>query len=73
MKTVYVKFKTVYGKEMIYPHGDNARLFAALIGKLTFSRQDLDLISNLGFRIVNVIPNDDGINETILESQLAEA
>jgi len=46
-----VKVKSVYGNDMIYPVNDTAQKFANLIGKKTFSKVDLAIISNLGYKI----------------------
>jgi len=46
-----VKVKQVYGNDMIYPVNDTAQKFANLIGKKTFSKVDLAIISNLGYKI----------------------
>jgi hypothetical protein len=49
-----VKVKQVYGNDMIYPVNDTAKKFSNLIGKKTFSRVDLAIISNLGYKITQV-------------------
>ncbi len=49
-----VKVKQVYGNDMIYPVNDTAQKFANLIGKKTFSKVDLAIISNLGYKITQV-------------------
>jgi hypothetical protein len=49
-----VKVKQVYGNDMIYPVNDTAQKFSNLIGKKTFSRVDLAIISNLGYKITQV-------------------
>ena len=49
-----VKVKQVYGNDMIYPVNDTAQKFANLIGKKTFSKTDLAIISNLGYKINQV-------------------
>ena len=51
MKTVNVMIKSVYGNDLIYPVCANSRIFAELTGKKTLSREDLNKISRLGFRI----------------------
>jgi hypothetical protein len=50
-----VKVKQVYGNDMIYPVNDTAQKFANLIGKKTFSKVDLAIISNLGYKITQTM------------------
>jgi hypothetical protein len=50
-----VKVKSVYGNDMIYPVNDTAQKFANLIGKKTFSKVDLAIISNLGYKITQTM------------------
>jgi hypothetical protein len=50
-----VKVKQIYGNDMIYPVNDTAQKFANLIGKKTFSKVDLAIISNLGYKINQVM------------------
>jgi len=49
---IQVQIKTVYGKEAIYPVCEQGKLFAALTGTKTLSRQNLEMIKALGFEIV---------------------
>lgn len=50
--------KTVYGKDLLYPGNQAAELFAALIGKKTFTGTDLTNIRALGFRttVIGYVP-----------------
>ena len=50
-----VKVKQVYGNDMIYPVNETAQKFANLIGKKTFSKVDLAIISNLGYKITQTM------------------
>lgn len=50
-QVVVVKEKSIYGGTLIYPNNDTASLFADLINKKTFSRRDLSIMVDLGFRI----------------------
>jgi hypothetical protein len=54
-----VKIKSVYGNDMIYPVNDTAQKFSNLIGKKTFSKVDLAIISNLGYKITQVMEEYD--------------
>ena len=54
MKTIEVFTKSVYGNDLIYPHNEEAKQLAALVGKKTFSRTDLSRIESLGFNVVNL-------------------
>jgi hypothetical protein len=47
-----LKRKNVYGNELIYPVNNTAVIFANLIGKKTFTANDLDLISCLNYEII---------------------
>ena len=50
-----VKVKQVYGNDMIYPVNDIAQKFSNLLGKKTFSKVDLAIISNLGYKITQTM------------------
>lgn len=52
--TVYIKVKSVYGNELIYPVNDVAHQFTMLTGRKTLSRRDLNRIQLLGFKIEEV-------------------
>lgn len=49
------RIKSVYGNDMMYPVNETATKFADLLGKKTFSKVDLAIISNLGYTITQVI------------------
>jgi len=51
---VEIYTKNVYGNELTYPHNEQAKQFAALTGKKTFSRTDLSRIESMGFEVVNL-------------------
>ncbi len=51
MKTIYVKTKNVYGRELVYPSCHLAEKFARLLGVKTFSDNQLSSILELGYRI----------------------
>lgn len=51
-RKITVIIKTVYGNEMIYPACDDAKLFAQLAGKKTFSESDIRTIKDLGYTIL---------------------
>ena len=55
-KTIFVKTKNVYGKELIYPVCKQAELFAALAKTKTLSDNDLVRIIELGYQILEA-PN----------------
>lgn len=46
--------RQVYGAQRIYPHGETAELFAQLMDVKTFSRGELELIRDLGFKLTMV-------------------
>lgn len=48
---VSIKERNVYGNILLYPNNQKAQIFARLIGKKTFSHQDLVNITELGYQI----------------------
>ena len=54
---IKVKIKNIYGKELIYPVCEKAKLFANLIGNITLGEIDgynedkINLIKELGYSI----------------------
>lgn len=55
--TCRVRIATVYGRELIYPVDEAAKLFATLVGRKTLDRCHLDTIRALGFEIELVAPS----------------
>jgi tRNA1(Val) A37 N6-methylase TrmN6 len=51
-KTIFVKTKNVYGKELVYPVCKDAVLFASLAKTKTLSDNDLGRILDLGYQIL---------------------
>lgn len=53
--TLKVEIRTVYGNDLIYPVCDDAKTFAQLMRAKTFTREQIKLITQLGyaFEIVN--------------------
>lgn len=49
--TIQVTIKSVYGKTLIYPVDDKAKVFTALIGQKTLTTKHLELIKSLGFEV----------------------
>lgn len=50
-KTIYVKTKNVYGRELVYPSCHLAEKFARLLGVKSFSDNQLRDILELGYLI----------------------
>lgn len=48
---ITVEVKQVYGKEMIYPVCDTAKLFTRFNNQKTITRNDLDIIRALGYTV----------------------
>lgn len=48
---VKIKERSVYGNTLLYPNNQTAVFFAALVNKQTFSRKDLGIIADLGYKI----------------------
>ena len=53
-KILYVKKRTVYGKDLIYPICKDAKLFANLTKTKTLSVDDILRIKSLGYTFKNV-------------------
>jgi tRNA A37 threonylcarbamoyladenosine dehydratase len=49
---ISVKIDRVYGKEMIYPSCNKAKLLCQLSNKKTFSEQEINLIKDLGYTVL---------------------
>lgn len=50
-KVVEIKEKSVYGGTLLYPNNQTARFFSELVNKKTFSRRDLSIMADLGYKI----------------------
>jgi hypothetical protein len=50
-QVVEIKEKSVYGGTLLYPNNQTAMFFAELVNKKTFSRRDLSIMADLGYRI----------------------
>ena len=50
-RVIKIKEKSVYGGILLYPNNQTANYFAKLINKKTFSRRDLIIMDDLGYRI----------------------
>ena len=48
---IIVSKKSVYGKDLIYPICDKAKLFALISDKVTLSPKVINLIKKLGYQI----------------------
>ena len=46
-----VNIRNVFGNERIFPICESALLIAKLIGRKTFSRNDIEIIKKLGFSV----------------------
>jgi hypothetical protein len=55
--TIQVFIKDVYVQEMIYPSCEKAKLFAAIAGTKTLTRDTLTLIKKLGYEVERVTPD----------------
>jgi len=52
MKDLFlIKIRNVYGNRMIYPVNDLALSFSRLMGKKTFSKGEIDIIKDIGFKV----------------------
>lgn len=55
---IQVYVKNVYGKEMVYPACSKAKYFTDLMGRKTFTKQDIRLIGLIGFFVRTVNMHD---------------
>ena len=46
-----IRFKNVYGNQLIYPVNDISLAIARLMNKKTFKRRDIDIIKGIGFDV----------------------
>jgi hypothetical protein len=46
-----LRIDKVYGRETIYPHCAKSKLLAQMKGTKTFSRQDIRIMGQLGYKI----------------------
>jgi hypothetical protein len=52
---IEVTVRSVYGEDRVYPHNEQARLLAALVGTKTLTSRTLELAQALGFEIEEVL------------------
>ena len=50
-KKIVLEVRRVYGKELIYPRNEAARVFCALIGNKVLKLEQVELIKTLGFEV----------------------
>ncbi len=62
---IEVEIKSVYGKYLLYPICEKAKIFADLVGTKTLSARDIGRIKKLGYTVFSV-------SERIGELNLAE-
>tara|TARA_R100001480_G_C4672884_1_gene173773 strand:- start:156 stop:350 length:195 start_codon:yes stop_codon:yes gene_type:complete len=48
-KDIFVKVKSVYGVDRVYPACDVSELLAQLVGNKTFSREHVRILREIGF------------------------
>ena len=58
---VVIQVKNVFGKELIYPINETAKILLRLTGKRTFSPADLSTIRDLGYSVEFDTPYLDGL------------
>jgi len=51
---IEVYTKSVYGNNLVYPHNEQAKQFAALMGKKTFRNSELSRIAAMGFEVISL-------------------
>ena len=50
-KDIFVKVKSVYGVDRVYPACDVSELLAQLVGNKTFSREHVRILREIGFEL----------------------
>lgn len=51
MMKIIVSIKQIYGKSLIYPENEPAKLFTQISRRKTLDRQDVEVIKQLGFEV----------------------
>jgi hypothetical protein len=63
-RTIQVRWREVYGKELCYPVCEAAEIFSNLAGQKTLTVSTLSMIEALGYRIETAASSE---TETVLE------
>ena len=50
-KDIFVKVKSVYGVDRVYPACEVSELLAQLVGNKTFSREHVQILRAIGFEL----------------------
>ena len=50
---IVIKFKSVYGRTLVYPVNRTAKTFAAMVHQTTLTADNLTCIERLGFTVIN--------------------
>lgn len=53
-KTISVSIKANYGREAIYPVCADAKIFVAMLGRKTLTREDIRSIKALGYAVIAI-------------------
>lgn len=54
-----VELRHVYGTKKYYPACIRSKNVAKLMRQLTFSKENVILLREIGFEVINVVPKDD--------------
>jgi len=57
-RTIKVTIKSVYGKELVYPVSEMAKLFAELLGRKTLVARDIQIIKQMGYTVEVVLEKE---------------
>ena len=68
---VAVNFRSVYGKDLVYPANATANTFAAMLNKKTFDARDMRYMRTLGFRTYEVDRFGSVIGEIVEQRKVA--
>lgn len=56
-KSILIEVKSQYGNNVIYPACNNAETFAKLAGTKTLTKNTLELVEQLGYKIDTYTPD----------------
>ena len=60
-KTITVEIKNNYGNNAIYPLCTTSKYFAEIAGTKTLTRHSIAIIKNMGYVIINQLPQSSGV------------
>lgn len=55
-KQITVKIKSIFGIDKIYPVCSTSKKLTKLLGQLTFTERNIEIIEELGYSIIVAVP-----------------